>query len=420
MKHVVVHPAIGGRRGGQPLCLIVLLVLLFGGLARSGSAQPGFTVALGRAFNSVSDPAAPGATDSRQTTVATFEVEHLAAAERLRLFYTLDAGNYTTPGDWQYYLHTAGATWGVPVGSAKQHILYLSGSGSFRSNGASWAAADYRAAGLMANAELHPAPVVTVRLGYRLDVRDFPDLGEMDQVQHDGFGSVLIALPTRTTLISEAHLGTKRYADTFGMPASFQTAEMPAAPPGSGLMGRGVGPGLRGGSAAPSLQENRAGMVTWLARVAQSLTDRTGVSFQYAARTTFGRVSPVLVTTPALYFDDRVYDDPFASGARVISVAAKRVFAGGMELEAQASRSVKDYNAVVALDADGSGLPALELRADRIWRASAGWTVPIARSKSGPLALDLSIDYLFTRHRSNDAFYNYTTHTIGLGAKVSY
>jgi len=384
------------------------------------AAQPGFTVTLGRAFNSVSDPNVPS--ESRQTLAGTVEAEHVLAAERLRLFYTLDAGNYTTPGDWRYFLNNVGATWRVTLGEKKRNFLYLSGSGSWRTNGTSWAAADYRALGLMANVEVHPSAGATVRFGYRLDAREFPDLAALDQVQHDGFLSALVNLPTRTTLIGEAHLGAKSYSDTVVVPVPLQPSEPISSGSGAGRMGRGMGPSLRGVSLAssPTIEQNQAGLISWTARIAQSLTDRTGASFQYAQRITFGRVAPLVVTTPALYFDDGVYDDPFASDARVPSVTLKHLFAGGMAVEAFASRMLKDYNALLALDRNGAGLPSLALRKDRIWRAGAGWTMPLLPSKTGPLGIDLNVDYLFTRHQSNDAFYNYTSHAIGIGATVSY
>jgi len=50
-------------------------------------------------------------------------------------------------------------------------------------------------------------------------------------------------------------------------------------------------------------------------RAAQSLGERTGLSLQYTWRTVFGSVPPVVVSTPALFFEDGVYDDPYASDA---------------------------------------------------------------------------------------------------------
>jgi len=383
-------------------------------------AQPGLTVSIGRAFGSVGAPGA--STASRQTTVGAIEVEHALASNRLRLYYEFNGGTYATPGDWHFTLHTAGGTWRVPFGSVQKNTLHLGAFGSWRTNGLSWSASDYRAVGFMANTELHPSGRATVRFGYRLDARHFPDLTELSQVQHDSFASVLVNLPSRTTLVGEVHLGVKSYADTVTTPSALNmsSAWMPAG--GSGWMGRGMGPLLRasGVLSGTATDRHRAGMVTWLARVAQSLADRTGATLQYTERVTFGRVAPVVVSTPPAYFEDGVYDDPFASNARVLTATLKHLSAGGMVLEGYVSRMQKEYDGLSALDANGVALSGLPSRADRVWRAGAGWTMPLFASKTGPIGLDLNVDYYFTRHRSNDAFYNYTSHGVATGFSFSY
>lgn len=399
------------------------VVLALAGLAlfvTDGSAQPGLTVTIGRAFGSIGAPGEDA--EGRQTTVGAVEAEHVLASDRLRLYYEFDGGTYATPGDWRYTLHTAGGTWRVPFGNERKNTLHLGAFGSWRTNGLSWSASDYRAVGFMANAELHPSGRATVRFGYRLDARHFPDLAELNQVQHDGFASALVNLPSRTTLIGEVHLGAKSYADTVTASSVTDTLGVSTPAADSGRMGRGMGPSLRASAllAGSATDQHRAGMVTWLARVAQSLADRTGATLQYTERVTFGRVAPIVVSTPPAYFEDGVYDDPFASDARVLTATLKHLTAGGMALEGYVSRMQKAYNGLTALAADGGALAGLPSRADRVWRAGAGWTLPLFASKTGPVGLDLNIDYFFTRHRSNDVFYNYTSHAAGLGVTVSY
>ena len=264
----------------------VPIMLILAGLACSAaqaSAQPGITVNLGGAFGSIGAPGV--AAEERQTMVGAVEVEHVLASDRLRLHYEFDGGTYATPGDWDYRLHTAGGTWRVKFGDERKHTLHLGAFGSWRANGLSWSAADYGALGFMANAEVHLSDRATVRFGYRLDARDFPDLDELNQVQHDGFTSVLVNLPSRTTLIGEVHLGAKSYADTVTSSSADLLSSLSSTVSGSGRMGRGMGPSLRAsGQFGPAAAEqHRAGMVTWLARVAQSLTDRTGATLQYHA-----------------------------------------------------------------------------------------------------------------------------------------
>jgi len=165
---------------------------------------------------------------------------------------------------------------------------------------------------------------------------------------------------------------------------------------------------------------SRAGQVVIFGRVAQSLTDRTGISLQYLQRSSFGEVPPVVITTPALFFDDGIYDDPFASNARTVSAGAKHFFTGGMVLESSVSRMRKDYRGSLALGLTGDALAGDLLRDDEVWRANAGWTLPVFGAKTGAFAVDLNLDYYFTRHRSNDAFYNYTSHGLALGLTVGY
>ena len=153
--------------------LAVLAALLVTPLG--AHAQPSATVSLGRSFNSFNEGSAA---ESGRSVEAGIEADHQAADGRLRLFYSLDAGTYTTPGDWGYYLNTTGATWRLGKqaedGKPAPPATYVGGSLSWRSNGASWAAADYFALAAFANTERHPSGTSTVRCGYRLDMRNFP------------------------------------------------------------------------------------------------------------------------------------------------------------------------------------------------------------------------------------------------------
>ena len=76
--------------------------------------------------------------------------------------------------------------------------------------------------------------------------------------------------------------------------------------------------------------------------------------------------------------------------------------------------------AIPALDLDGYTLPGDPLRSDRVWRAGGSWTLPVLDGQLPRLALDLHVEYFFTRHGSNDFLYNYSSHSLGIGATVSY
>ena len=150
------------------------------------AGQPSVDVTFGRSLAplTASDGATTTLADSRQMTAGSVDLEHRVANEQMRLFYSLDAGTYNTPGDWSYYLHTAGGTWRSTKPDSTRPTLFIGGSAAWRGNGASWAAADYNGIGAFANVEWRPRPTATVRAGYRFDARAFPDSPELNQREH--------------------------------------------------------------------------------------------------------------------------------------------------------------------------------------------------------------------------------------------
>ncbi len=414
------------RRQSRPRGLVIAGLAVAASLtAASGRAagQPALNVAFGRALNALSSADAVMA-DDRRTTGGSIEAEQKLADERLRLFYSLDAGDYTTPGDWHYFENLAGATWQLRPRQSPGPAIFAGADALWRTNGSSWEAADYRALGLFLNAEWKRGDTRTLRTGYRADVRAFPDMPELDQVEHEGFGSVLVNLQSRTTLIADVRVGAKLYevVEWAALPMDTPTLEVPVGTGGS----RGHGAGSRGAvtstPAAPAGTSvgGTAGQVTILARVAQSLADRTGVTLQYSQRNSFGALPTAVVTTPALFFDDGVYDDPFASDAGALRVSLKHLLANGMTVGGSGVRVRKDYRGTLALGPTGLPLQGGELRADRIWQTGAAWTLPLLGEWTGPVGLALVVDYQYTRHRSNDAFYNYSSHAVGFAVSVAY
>jgi hypothetical protein len=182
-----------------------------------------------------------------------------------------------------------------------------------------------------------------------------------------------------------------------------------------------MGPDTRPAGVAPApAGDDRAGQLTWLVRAAQSLGQRTGLSLQYSRRSVFGSVPPVVVTTPALFFEDGLYDDPYASDASTVSTVLKRVFAGGAEAEIQGYWLDKRFVATVALDETGERRPDGALRADTVWQAAASVSVPVLGGRTGAVSLTLELGWQYTRHRSNDAFYRYNAHRVGVGLSAAY
>lgn len=382
-------------------------------------AQTSVFATIGGTLDGLRAVAFPSDTTNNIATNAV--VEHEFNDQHGRVYYDFDAGTYASPGDWSYFLHTAGFTYRFGSADTTDRKMYLNGSFALRRNGDAWAGADYSAVGAGLNAEFHPRETTTFRTGYRLDYRNFADYSALTQLEHRVFGSMLLNFETRTTIVAETQAGVKGYTGWVYTDVVMPVTTDPVA---TGGRGRGMGPGMQSITPTPvqlaSSSSDRAGLVLGLARVAQSLTDRTGIHAQASIRHIMGSVPPALVTTPAGFFEDGVYDDPYASNGMFAQVGLKRVFAGGSEIEALGWWADKDYVSAIALDSDGVEHAGSPLRADRVWLAAATWTQPLLADQLGAVALSLALTYRYTHHQSNDAFYNYTSHAAGVGFTIGY
>lgn len=383
-------------------------------------AQPSASVTIGGTYASFREGATAAA--PRQDVGGAASVEHLFRNERGRVFYDLDGGTYEGAGDWSYWLHSSGVTYVLGGGGATDRRLYFNAAVTLRKNGTAWAAADYAAVSAGVNAEFHPRDGMTARTGYRLDRRSFADTSALTHVEHSAFSSVLVNLESRTTLIGELQLGAKSYAGQLPLDPTVVATSTAA----TGVMfgqGRGVGPGLRVTQPMLTLSQSQsgaAGRASAIVRVAQSITDRVGAYAQASVRTTFGDVPPGLVATPAGFSDDGVYDDPFASHAATAQFGMTAESAGGARLQGLGSWSDRRYTSTSAVDVNWLDLPGSPLRRDRVWRGSAVWSQPVLTARTGAVALSIDTGYRFVRSRSNDAFYSYTSHSVGLSFSVRY
>jgi len=404
----------------RPLTFLLAMGLLCAGSV-SATAQTSVNTSVGGSFASFTGGAA--SSTRRQDVAATAGFERLFNDERGRAYYDFDGGTFDSPGDWTYYLNTAGFTYRLGSDDAAAKRLYLNGSFVVRKNGDAWAAADYSALGGGLNGEFHPKGTVTLRTGYRADYRSFSDMSALTQFEQRGFASFLANFESKTTLIAEVNVGAKLYDGQVLLDPITVTAPEVAAGTTRGR-GMGMGPSYRASTThylpQSQSQDGAAGLVSGLFRAAQSLSDRTGIHGQIAFRTTFGAVPPALVTTPAGFFDDGVYDDPFASDAVSGQGGLTRAFKSGAEIEAVVNYADRRYTTTPALDATGSELPGSPLRQDRVWRGAIVWSQPILGARTGKAALSVDLGYRFIASTSNDAFYDYTSHGFALGFSVHY
>lgn len=405
--------------------LVAALATVLAAAPRPAAAQPALALDLTPAFETFSGTA-PRPDDS--TVAGALDFEHNLGAARL--WYSFDGASYADEGSWASWRHGLGATWRLGDEEARTRA-WTGASASLRRNGSSWSYANYTGLGAFANVETRPVTGLVLRAGYRFDARQFDDLQSLDQRQHDGFASLRANLPTRTTLIGELHLGLKDYdgdPTATGLPASAGETPLQVQ---QGRAGAGNGHGqmtqqqlLTRPPVVPPVTSGsgpaRARLTSWMLRAAQSLADRTGLSLQYYQRVTSGDLPPALVSTPALFFDDGVYDDPFASDALAFRGALKQAFGNGAWVEASGGWTRRDYRGQPALGLDGLPLPDGATRADRVSQASLVASIPVLTARTGSWSLALQPGWRYTDSSSNDAYYDYASHAFELGLSLSY
>ena len=403
----------------SPSLMFGLISVALSAVAQSANAQPAVDARLAVALDALRPSAFER--ETRGTIEGSLTPELTFASQRGRVYYEFEGGSFNTPGDWSFISHAIGASYRVDLKEAEKARLFAGGTGSWRRNGNAWSEANYDALTAFVNFELRPREGLTLWTGYRLADRSFDQLRELDKFEQDTFFSLNLNLRSRTTLIAESHFGWKSYQGETRYESVTPTApSSPSSTSGRGRGGVGMGPSVRvtlPSSVSTGTTGENARQWNTMVRVAQGLGQRTGAWAQGFVRRISGDVPPGLLATPAGFFDDGVYDDPFASDMGALSLGAKHVFAGGAELQAQGSWQKKDFDAVVALDATGLALEGGALREDRITRGGLSLALPMPAP--GAFSLGVALEYNFTRSRSNDAYYDYQNHAVGLTLTVS-
>jgi hypothetical protein len=414
---------------GRPFARIVpSLALLIASPGRPASAQVTAGLSAGQGVEALQPVGDASEAEGNTAVAGTLAYEFVGG--QARVAYDGAFGTYAAPGDWSTWAHEAGGRYRFDFGEGEAHHLHTGGSVVLRRNGSAWEAADYDALGGFVNLELHPTGTTVVRAGYRADVRRFSSSPALNHDQHTAFGSLLVSLPSRTTLVGEITTGFKRYAGLPATPALLATgtSQGTGASHGGTGTGAGQGPGWRPATTSglalvpvttPGTPGTEAGLLTAYLRVAQSVAERVGLSGKLFRRTLLGDAAPAVVATPPGFFDDGVYDDPFASDMTSARLSLKGLPQRGPAWLVGGTWQDKPHANTPALDAAGSPIPG-QRRHDRVVRAGASLSWPIATSHTGSVEVALVPTYGFTRSRSTTSDYNYTSHLVTVGVTIGY
>jgi hypothetical protein len=386
------------------VCAATTGLVLLSWLATPGLAQPAGAVTFEMPIQSSSVAGAPA--ETARIASGSASIEHWFSQERARVFYEVSLDRFRTADAWDTWLHNAGAVRTFALGNTS---LDTGAALFWRANSGGWADAGFHGANVQSTLR-RELKAGSVSASYNFYLRTFSDAPALDQVEHYGSVRALTNLQSRTTLVGAVSVGWKRYAGDV-------VETIPATPAATAARGQGRGAMLlRPLTTYPQNGEGVSRRLwTWSARVAQSLDDRTGVWVEHEQRGANGEPPPALVWTPPLFYDDGVYDDPYAIEARTWRAGARHVFARGDELAVWTSRSARDFIGLGVLDESGA---AIAERSDTLGRSGIDATI-VLRSTSR-FDLLLLAGYEHVRNESNDWAEAYRSHVASLGLSVGW
>jgi hypothetical protein len=237
-------------------------------------------------------------------------------------------------------------------------------------------------------------PLVLGRAGYSFTRMAFRTLALFDHLEHYGFLQATVSLPTKTTVIAEAGLGTKRYADQ-------QVTSDAGFPPGRGRMYNWQE------SPEPGTASPGATQFTGIVRIGQSVTSGTGLSLTARWLTIIEEEPIYLITADGDQSVEQIVNDQYGFEGPGAELRLTQLLPASIILTVTVGREQRHYNGREVYD--GTGAVLADTREDMLTTAS------VRIEKRFPsLGFSIGISYLRTVGTSNDPLYDFSNNVIGL------
>jgi len=206
------------------------------------------------------------------------------------------------------------------------------------------------------------------------------------------------------------NLGNKNYVSSLG--SLFTTTD---GMPDGGMMGSSMNGRMNTNTRYISQSRPSTTQLVGIIRVAQSLSQTTGLSLQYLRRWDVSERTRFL-SRGAVDFqgDEELWDDPYGYQGNEYNVTLTQHFPWNMTARVSTDYLAKDYGRRIftATDAD---IPTGPLRNDT--RFVTG--LELKKTFDGALGFfdgfTMSMSYFYQRNMSNDAYYNFRNNSASVG-----
>lgn len=226
------------------------------------------------------------------------------------------------------------------------------------------------------------------KLGYSFRSVSFAELGDFSYSEHAVSGNFSFALPTSTTLIFQADLGSKFYST--------------AAPTeGTGGMRRSTV------SILPGVTQ-----LTGMIRVGQSIVEGTGISLTTKYQWNIQKQTRYLSSSYGVISDDELFDDHYGYEGLHTSLMLTQVLSESMLLRMTGGLQNRLYSSLGAYDLVGNQVA--------IQRVDQRSYVGLFFQKDFDFGLTLKTAYDLIWNASNDAFYEYRNNALTVEVTVPF
>jgi hypothetical protein len=232
------------------------------------------------------------------------------------------------------------------------------------------------------------------RAGYTFRSVRFAELPDFDYLEHYAFAQVTSLLPTNSTLILEADLGSKGYLT----PDVSETGQ-------SGHRGRGQSVVASDGPVVTQ--------VIGMARIGHPIVEGTGLSLTFQYQGNIQKESRYVLSSGGVFSDDEFLDDHYGYEGPSGMLMLTQLIPGDARLRLSFSLQGRTYANRPAYDLSG-----FQIASSRLDTRKA-LSVLVSKSfEAWGCSLGLSYDYII--NASNDSYYTFTNTALSLSVSVAY
>lgn len=343
-------------------------------------------------------------------TDASVGLNYQPAASNLNFNYNGSFYLYQDNAVRNFSLHSMGLEYAVPFGDDDQNNFNTGVEYTLRKNGDAFNYYNYNQTFVYISMHYDPEWIF-IRSGYNFRYRDYANLPDLTNYQHQIFLQLNKSFETRTTLIAEIDWGWKLFS---GQNTFYHTTSTGGGGRGHGRMADSSTITTVSSADIPSLSQ-----AIFLIRATQSLFEKAGLYIQY--RRQFSLTSETSFKNSDDYYqDEELFDDPFSYESQGVSSQFTWILPWAMKLQLGGVMESKNYISeqayVSAEDSEGSG--GIRNDEHRSYFISVSKIINI--DKAWMKSLHFVVDYNYIHSNSNSYWYNYTNNVLGGGIQWNF